>query len=242
MTDTQIKKTGTLYLIPCPIGSNAPEEVLPKDTLATLYELEVFFVENLKSARHFIKAAGHPKEIRSLHLDELHKRTDYSTLQSYIAYLKSGKNAGIISESGCPGIADPGSALVNLAHQNNIEVISLVGPSAIVLALMGSGFNGQQFAFHGYLPKNDSDLKQKISALEKESKNKNQSQIFIETPFRNQTFITNLLKFLHPETKLCIAYQIQQVDGFIQTKYSAEWRKKPPKLDKAPCVFILYVP
>lgn len=231
---------GTLYLIPCPIGTNSPIDVLPLDTLNTIQKLDHFFAENLKTTRHTLKACEHPKAIRELQIELLDKKTSFEEAQSYIQILKQGHDAGIMSEAGCPGVADPGSILVNLAHQNNIKVVPLIGPSSILLALMASGANGQNFAFHGYLPKEGSELKNKLKSLENESAKNSCTQIFIETPYRTNNLVASIIQHCKPKTLFCLAYNLNQSNEKIISKPIHAWKKNTPKFDKSPCVFILY--
>ena len=231
---------GKVYLIPCPIGDNSPLSVLPKHTLEVIGQLQHFVVENVKTARHFLKACEHPLPIQSLQFDILDKKTDPMLIPEMLEICTQGKNIGIVSEAGCPGVADPGSALVHLAHAKGIQVVPLIGPSSILLAIMAAGFNGQSFAFHGYLPKSGPDLKKRVQQLERISREMNQTQVFIETPFRTQNLIQNLLATCSGKTKLCVAANINQVDEKIISMSVENWKKSKPNFDNVPAVFLLY--
>lgn len=230
---------GILYLIPCPIGENSPEEVLPKHTLEVIQSLDYFIVENEKTSRRFLRAANHPKAIRDLLFETLNKHTDENELSSFIKPLSEGKSIGIISEAGCPGVADPGALVVDLVHKKGFQVVPLIGPSSILMALMGSGFNGQSFSFVGYLPKDKKDLKDRIKDLESLSKKYNQTQIFIETPFRNTLLLENLKAFCTPSTKISIAANINQENEIIKTMPISKLQPNSLKIHKIPAVFSL---
>lgn len=231
---------GVIYLIPCPLGSDRPLDSLPRHTLEIVRELNTFVVENAKSARHFVRDCEHPKAIRELQFDILDKKTDSLLIPEIIAPCLNGENIGVISEAGCPGVADPGSELINYAHLKNIKVIPLIGPSSILQALMASGFNGQKFAFHGYLPKNTDDLKRKLKSFEKHIREFKQTQIFIETPYRTDALLRNISNFTPKDLKLCIAANINQVDESIVTKSIDQWKISLPEYGKIPAVFLLY--
>lgn len=232
--------TGNIYLIPCPLGQDSPLESLPSHTLDVVKKLSHFVVENAKSARHFVKACEHPTAIRELQFDILDKKTDPTLIPDIIAPVYEGHDIGVISEAGCPGVADPGSELINYAHRKNLKVIPLIGPSSILQALMASGFNGQKFAFHGYLPKNSDDLKRKMKSFEKHIRDYRQTQIFIETPYRTNQLLQNLCSFAAKDIKLCIAANINQVNELIQTKTIEQWKKTKIDFEKSPAVFLLY--
>lgn len=230
---------GILYLIPCPIGENSPSDVLPKHTIETIQNLEYFVVENEKTSRRFLRAADHPKAIRELNFNTLNKHTSPEELSELTTALKDGFSVGVISEAGCPGVADPGAQLVDIAHKMNIQVIPLIGPSSILLALMASGFNGQSFSFVGYLPKDKSAFKSEIKDLELRSKKKKQTQIFIETPFRNQQMVENLKTFCNPNTKVCIASNINQKNESIVSTTIGKLRPNTLNIHKIPAVFLI---
>lgn len=232
--------SGVIYLIPCPLGSDSPLDSLPQHTLSAVHSLEHFVVENAKSARHFVKDCKHPKAIQELTFDILDKKTDPLLIPEIIVPCFQGINIGVISEAGCPGIADPGSELINYAHLKGIKVIPLIGPSSILQALMASGFNGQKFAFHGYLPKNTDELKRKIKSFEKHIRDFRQTQLFIETPYRTDQLLKNITSTAALDLKLCIAANINQESESIITKTIAEWKKAPPEFGKSPAVFLLY--
>ena len=230
---------GKLYLIPTTLGDNDPTEVLPLSVRNTILQLDCFIVENEKTARRFIKNICPEKNQQILKFYLIDKHTDSNFYESYLDQCFSGISVGVISEAGVPGIADPGAEIVKIAHLKNIQVIPLVGPSSILLAMMSSGFNGQNFAFNGYLPIDFVDKKIKIRTLEKLSKENNQSQIFIETPYRNNKLLEDLIATLHPSTKLCIAADLTLSTEYIQTLSIKEWKNKKVDLHKRPAIFII---
>ncbi len=236
----QKQTLGTLYLIPTTLGDTAPLEVLPITVKETVEKLSVFIVENEKTARAFIKKICPNKKQSSLVLLPLNKRTTAADLPYYLDACKKGESVGLLAEAGCPGIADPGAEIVNLAHTNNITVKPLVGPSSILLAMMSSGLNGQNFAFHGYLPIDKSDKKTTLKRLERISLEHNQSQLFIETPYRNQKMLDDLCSILSATTKLCIACNITLPTEYIKTKYIREWKKNKVDFHKKPTLFIIH--
>lgn len=227
-----------LYLIPTPLSNGPAEPVLPVQTLEVIHSLDLFVVEELRTARRFLKSIGYKKSFEEVVFIELNEHTGPAELPSLIKPLLAGKNAGLLSEAGCPAIADPGAALVLLAHKHHIKVIPLTGPSSILLALMSSGLNGQNFAFNGYLPKQRDERVRKIRERETVSRKENQTQIFIETPYRNNHLLEDLLAHCHPGTRLCIAADLTSADEFIHTRKIADWRKQPPDLDKKQVVFL----
>lgn len=230
---------GIVYLIPCPIGENAPEDVLPKHTIAVIRSLENFIVENEKTSRRFLSAANHPKVIRELIFETLNKHTREEEISAYLNPLSEGISIGVISEAGCPGVADPGAQVVALAHKKGYQVIPLIGPSSILMALMGSGFSGQSFSFVGYLPKDKKDLKNRVKELESISKKFNQTQIFIETPFRNTQLLENLKAYCSPSTLISIAANINQANEIITTMPISKLQPNSLKIHKIPTVFSL---
>ncbi len=234
-----MKKLGTLLLIPTAISENTTALVLPEMVIQTIYTLDEFIVEDEKSARRFLKSIQYPKSLNDLTLHVLNKHTNQNDIPLFIKSLENGKDIGLLSEAGCPCIADPGSVVVNLAHQKNIPVKPLVGPSSILLALIASGFNGQHFLFHGYLPIEKSFRIKKIKELEFNSKRESQTQIFMETPFRNMQLLNDLLNTCNSETKLCIAVDITGINEFIQTKSMSAWKKSLPELHKRTAIFLL---
>lgn len=235
-----MKNLGTLYLIPVMLGDNPSDEVLPMKVVRIIELIDTYVVENSKVARKFIKAIVPTKSQPSLHLFELNKHTDSKEINSFIQPLLEGKNMGLMSDAGCPGVADPGAVVVKLAHEKGIKVVPLVGPSSILLSMMGSGMNGQSFTFNGYLPIDKSDKKTMLKNLEKWSFERDQSQIFIETPYRNNQLLEEMTQILHPNTLLCIACDITLPTEFIQTKTISYWKKNKPELHKRPCIFILH--
>lgn len=234
------EKTGTLYLIPCTLGDTPAEQVLPQHVIDVARGLQYYVVEQLKTARQFLSALKHAQPIQSLHFETLNEHTTAAELPALLKPLLEGFDVGIISEAGCPGIADPGADLVSLAHKKGIRVIPLVGPSSILMALMASGMNGQCFAFHGYLPIDDADRAKTITALETESRIRRQTQMFIETPYRNEKLFSALLARCHPQTLLCVATDISLASEQIQTRTIAQWKSQPaPQLNKRPSLFLL---
>lgn len=232
--------SGTLYLIPCTLGDTPAEQVLPQHVIAVARNLSHFVVEQPKTARQFLSALKPEQPIQSMHFASLNEHTASSELVALLAPLLAGHDVGIISEAGCPGIADPGADLVALAHRRAIRVVPLVGPSSILLALMASGLNGQCFAFHGYLPIAEADRNRSIAALEAESAKRKQTQLFIETPYRNEKLFSALLGNCRPNTLLCIAADITLPSEQIQTRSIAQWKSQPmPQLNKRPSMFLL---
>jgi 16S rRNA (cytidine1402-2'-O)-methyltransferase len=231
-------KIGILYMIPSFL-SEENTTVIPDNTKKILFSLDHFIVENEKSARHFLKAAGYPKPLQQLHLQVLNEHTKPEEIPGLLKPLLAGMNAGIISEAGCPGIADPGSDLVKLAHEKNIDVIPLVGPSSILLALMSSGMNGQRFIFLGYLPREKSLRVKAIRELEKNCMTKNETQIFIEAPYRNAQLLDDILNTCNAETRLCIAVDLTSPSQLVKTLTIKEWKKRIPDIQKRPVVFLV---
>jgi len=231
---------GKLYLIPTTLGDNEPLEVLPLLVKKVIEELDCFIVENEKTARKFIKRITPRKSQPSLTILKLDKYADQLEVRSYLDACENGTSIGLLSEAGVPAIADPGAEIVKLAHEKGVKVVPLVGPSSIILAMMASGFNGQNFAFNGYLPIDTSERKKAIKSLEKLSKEKNQSQIFIETPYRNDKMFTDLKSTLTPTAKLCIACNITLEDEYIRTLEIKDWKSEHPDLHKKPTIFIIH--
>ncbi|MEO8332749.1 MAG: SAM-dependent methyltransferase [Gallionella sp.] len=231
---------GVLYLIPCTLGDSPAEQVLPQHVIAVARKLRHFVVEQPKTARQFLSALKPEQPIQSLHFASLNQHTDPNELANLLAPLLAGEDLGIISEAGCPGIADPGADLVLLAHHKGIRVVPLVGPSSILLALMASGLNGQCFAFHGYLPIAEPERNKAIASLEAESAKRRQTQMFIETPYRNEKLFRALLAHCRPQTLLCVATDITLHGEQIQTRSIEFWKSQPiPRLDKRPSMFLL---
>lgn len=232
--------TGTLYLIPVPLGPVAPSQHLHPDTLALIRPLTHFVVEQAKTARAFLKAVGTDAPLQALQLEELNEHSRGKRIDHLLDPLRAGHNVGLLSEAGCPAVADPGADLVALAQQENIRVAPLVGPSSLLLALMGSGLNGQRFAFQGYLPAKEPERSKNLRDLESESRKKRQTQLFIETPYRNHALFEALLQTCQPSTRLCLATDLTLPSEQIHTRSIAQWKKNPPPdLDRRPTVFLL---
>lgn len=232
--------SGTLYLIPVPIGDTEVSEVIPPKIVHTINSIRHYIVENERTARRMLIKMGITTAIDDLHFYLLNKHTEKNDLPGYINLLKEN-NVGLLSEAGVPAIADPGSDVVAMAHERDINVVPLVGPSSILMAMMASGLNGQNFAFVGYLPIKPHDKVKRLKQLEQRSKTENQSQIFMDTPFRNNQLLGDILNGCSPATRLCIASNISTPDAFIKTKSIAEWKKKKPELNKIPTIFILHL-
>jgi 16S rRNA (cytidine1402-2'-O)-methyltransferase len=231
---------GKLYLIPTTLGDTEPLEVMPLSVKKVVEEIDYYIVENEKSARAFIKKISPKKAQPSLQIMSLDKYAEEIETRRYLDVCKQGISVGLLSEAGVPAVADPGASIVKLAHENNIQVVPLVGPSSILMALMSSGMNGQNFAFNGYLPIDKGDRKKALKDLEKLSKEKNQSQIFIETPYRNEKMFADLKAVLSPSTKLCIAADITLSSEFIKTLSMEDWKHQTPDLHKKPAIFIIH--
>jgi 16S rRNA (cytidine1402-2'-O)-methyltransferase len=230
--------TAALYLIPNLIAEDTHEKVIPAYLKNVLAGLKHFLAEDIRTARRYLSSLKIYGSIEALHFEVLDKETRPEAMESLFAPLFAGESIGIISESGCPGIADPGALAVKFAHEHSIRVIPLVGPSSILLALMASGLNGQHFAFHGYLPIDSKESSNAIKAFEKESKLKNQTQIFIETPYRNNAVMNNLLKSLHDDTSLCVAIDVTGGTEEIRTLPVKKWKTLKPSFEKTPAVFL----
>lgn len=233
-------------MIPTPLGDNEPCEVLPSSVIALIQQVQVFVVEEIRTARRFLSRTGLKGHIDELSFYELNEHTDRETIESYIRILKGSsqqppKDVAMISEAGLPAVADPGALLVALAHDNDIEVVPFVGPSSLMLALMSSGMNGQCFAFTGYLPVKPAERRAKITQIEKLSKQLHQTQIMIETPYRNDSLMEDLLSVCAPSTRICVAADITLPTAFIKTKSVEQWRKTQLTIGKRPCVFVLQV-
>lgn len=231
---------GKLYLIPTTLGDNEPLEVLPLSVKKVVESLDYFIVENQKTARRFIKRITPNKSQPSLVLKSIDKYADAMEVTKYLDVCDEGVSIGLLSEAGVPAIADPGAEVVKLAHKKNIQVVPLVGPSSILLAMMASGMNGQNFAFNGYLPIDRADRKKAIKQLERLSLDKNQSQIFIETPYRNEKMFVDLKTTLTPSTDLSIACDITLSTEYIKTLSIEKWKKDHPDLQKRPAIFIIH--
>lgn len=236
----EAKQKGKLYLIPTTLGDTAPLEVLPISIKRAIENINYYIVENEKTARRSIKKISSGKSQPSLHIEVLNKYTEAQSLPGFLQPCIEGHDIGILSEAGCPGIADPGAEVVRIAHEKEIQVVPLVGPSSIFLALMASGMNGQNFAFKGYLPIDSGERKKAIKLMEKISKEQQQSQICIETPYRNDKLLQELLKTLSEQTQLCVACDITLPTEYIVTKTVRDWKNTPVELHKRPAIFIIH--
>jgi 16S rRNA (cytidine1402-2'-O)-methyltransferase len=230
---------GTLFLIPTTLGNSALATVIPQEVLQRVRALEYFVAENPKTARAYLKQVGTSKPLQELHIATLNEHTRDESVADMAAPLRAGHDVGVMSEAGCPGIADPGAKLVLHAHRHAMRVIPLVGPSSILLALMASGLNGQSFVFHGYLPVADVEREKALRELEKQSRRLKQTQIFIEAPYRNQKLLQSILRACASATLLCVAAEITLATEDIRTMSVAAWNKNPPQLDRRPAVFLL---
>lgn len=238
MDNTVDVKPGCLFLIPNIIADNTENDVIGARVKEELSNIQYFLAENIRTARRYLKSLNVYESIEPLQFQVLNKDTEYSELDSMCQPLKEGHHMGVVSESGCPGIADPGALAVRYAHNNNIRVIPLVGPSSLLLALMASGLNGQRFAFHGYLPIEQKESARTIKELEKESRQRNQSQLFIETPYRSSSLFRVLLNTLGGNTLLCVAVNITSPSENIKTRSVNEWKTVKYEVPKEPVVFL----
>ena len=230
---------GKLYLIPSPLGENDPSEVIPQPVLQSLVSFSTFVVEEVRTARRYLSRAGLKGKIGELQFFELNEHTDAATVESYIKLFDEDNDVALISEAGLPAVADPGAQLVALAHRHGIEVVPAVGPSSLMLALMASGLNGQSFAFCGYIPAKTEERKSKLRTLEKVSGQLKQTQIIIETPYRNDSLLNDILSVCNASTRICIAANITMPDAYIRTKTVAQWKKEGIIIGKRPCVFLI---
>lgn len=231
---------GTLYLIPVPLGPSSPADVLPGPVLDHAKRLKHFVAENAKSARAFLKSLPSETPLQQIEIQELNEHTNRNSLPGLLAPLLAGHDMGLISEAGCPAVADPGAALVALAHESDIPVVPMIGPSSILLALMGSGLSGQNFAFNGYLPAKDDLRRKSILALENDSRRERRTQLFIETPYRNVKMLQALLDACAPQTRIGIATDLTLESQRIMTMRCSEWKRQTlPDIDKRPTVFLL---
>ena len=233
-----VESPAKIYLIPSPIAPGTQGLVLTPQVLNIIGKLEYYLVENIRTSRRFI-ASLKIRDVSELHFEVVDKRTTHSELEKLLQPVKDGHSVGIISEAGCPVVADPGSNVVKWAHQNQIQVIPLTGPSSILLALIASGMNGQHFEFHGYLPIDANARAKKLRSLEKESTVTGKTQIFMETPYRNQALLKALMEQCQSSTLLCVASNLTATDEMVRTKRVDEWRTKPPDLHKKPTIFLL---
>ena len=230
---------GKLYLIPTPLGEGDPARVLPASVLEVIPTLDCFVVEELRTARRFLSAAGLKGHIDGLEFHELNEHTRPQEVEAFAKLFEKGRCVGLLSEAGLPAVADPGALLVALCHRHGIEVVPLVGPSSLMLALMASGLNGQSFAFVGYIPAKTEERRSAIKTLEKRSAAARQTQILIETPYRNDSLLADLLACLNGHTRVCVAANLTCPDQFIQTRTVAEWKSNPITIGKRPCVFLI---
>ncbi len=230
---------GKLYLIPSPLGDNQPSEVLPEMVFETIGRIRTYVVEEVRTARRFLSRAGLKGKIDTLEFHELNEHTSSEQIEDYLGLFERGEDIGLISEAGLPAVADPGAQLVALCHKRGIEVIPLVGPSSLMLALMASGLNGQSFAFCGYIPAKSDERKSRLKVLEKVSSQLNQTQIIIETPYRNDSLLADILSVCNPSTRLCIAADLTLPTAYIRTASIGDWKKNVPTIGKRPCVFLL---
>ena len=229
-----------LYLIPVTLGETSVNQVLPTYNHDVIMGIRHFIVENIRSARRFLRQVDRQFPIDDSTFYEMGKHADEHLFSQYLQPLRDGKPMGVISEAGCPAVADPGADIVAIAQRQNLRVIPLVGPSSRIMAVMASGLNGQSFAFNGYLPVDDADRARKLKALESRAWNEHQTQLFIETPYRNQKMFQALLQSLRPQTRMCIAAGITTADEYIHTHTIAEWKKKQlPDLSKVPAIFLI---
>lgn len=231
---------GKLYLIPSLIGDGRASDVLPAGTLNILPHIDHFIVEELRTARRFLRKAGVTRSLDELSFEIFNEHSVKEDIEHLLAPAMNGKDIGLLSEAGTPCIADPGSEIVEMAHQKGIITIPLTGPSSILLSLMASGFNGQNFAFIGYLPVDRNERSRKIKEVERVARERSQTQIFIETPYRNLQLFDALLQHCQEETRLCIATEITSENGFVFTRSIRNWKTLKPDIHKKPTVFLLY--
>lgn len=231
---------GILYLIPVPLGPTPPEASLPASVLATVRPLKHFVVEQAKTARAFLKAVGTDTVLQELQLEELNEHTKADVLDHLLTPLRAGHDVGLLSEAGCPAVADPGANLVALAQYEGIRVVPLIGPSSLLLALMASGLNGQRFAFQGYLPTKETERNKALKDLEAESRKRQQTQIFIETPYRNRALFDAILQNCQLTTRVTVATDLSLPSESVRTRSVQAWKKEtPPEIERRPTVFLL---
>lgn len=232
--------SGTLYLLPCPIAAAALHASLPAEVIATARRLEHFLVEDARTARAFLKDLGHPKAIRDLAIDEIGHAPRAESIEAWLAPVVAGRDAAIVSEAGCPAVADPGGTIVAAAHARGIRVRPLVGPSSILLALMAAGLDGQRFRFHGYLPIAAEERTASLKALERESKARTETQVFIETPYRSAPMFDAVLAACAPSTRVAVAVDLTGPAEFVGMRTAQQWKaaERPP-LQRQPAVFCL---
>lgn len=231
---------GVLHLIPVMLGDGDARSMLPQTTIDTISALDYFIVENEKSARRFLKSAAHPRPLQQLTLERFDKDSSLRRAEQLLRPLLAGRSAGVLSEAGCPAVADPGALLVAAAHRQRLRIVPHVGPASLLLALMASGFNGQRFAFHGYLPVPHDDCRKEIARLERESCSNDTTEIFIETPYRNDALLKTLLEICDANTRLCVASDLTLATETIRSMTIAEWKQNQPAIGRRPSVFVLY--
>ncbi len=229
-----------LYLLPVTLGETPIDRVLPSYNKEIILNIKYFIVEDVRSARRFLKKVDASVDINSLTFYELNKHTLPEAISDYLRPLADGHSMGVISEAGCPAVADPGADVVAIAQRKRLKVVPLVGPSSIILSVMGAGFNGQNFAFNGYLPIDPAERARRLKELENRVYQENQTQLFIETPYRNQKLMEEILHVCRPQTRLCIAANITCEGEYIQTRTVKEWKGHLPDLNKIPCIFLIY--
>lgn len=229
-----------LYLIPCTLGDTPIDKVLPAYNHEIIVGIRHFIVEDIRSARRFLKRVEREINIDELTFYELNKHISPDAISSYLAPLQNGCPMGVISEAGCPAVADPGADVVAIAQRKKLKVVPLVGPSSIILSVMASGFNGQSFAFHGYLPIDGGERAKKLKQLESRAYGEHQTQLFIETPYRNLKMFDDILRTCRPQTRLCVAANLTCEGEYAVTHTVAEWKGKRPPIDKIPCIFLIY--
>ena len=229
-----------LYLLPVTLGDTAVERVLPPYNREVILQIRYFIVEDVRSARRFLKKVDASIDIDKLTFFELNKHTQPEVISGYLQPLVEGHSMGVVSEAGCPAVADPGADVVAIAQRKQLKVVPLVGPSSIILSVMGAGFNGQNFAFNGYLPIDPSERARRIKELENRVYSEDQTQLFIETPYRNRKLLEEILHACRPQTRLCIAANITCEGEYIRTRTVKEWKGRLPELNKIPCIFLIY--
>ena len=230
---------GRLFLIPSPLGDNDPREVIPEGVLSLLPKINIYVVEAVRTARRYLSAAGLKGHIQDLDFHELNEHTTPAEVEALIPLFDGGQDVVLITEAGLPAVADPGSQLVKLCHRHGIEVVPMSGPSSLMLALMASGLNGQSFAFMGYLPAKTDERRQALRTIEKHSAAARQTKIFIETPYRNDSLLADILSVCQPSTELCLAADITLPDATIHTRTVSEWKRCNTVIGKRPCVFLI---
>lgn len=230
---------GRLFLIPSPLGDNDPAEVIPAGVLSMLPSISTYVVEAVRTARRYLSAAGLKGHVQDLEFHELNEHTTPEEVEALMKLFDDGRDVGLITEAGLPAVADPGAQLVRLCHRHGVEVVPMSGPSSLMLALMASGLNGQSFAFLGYLPAKTEERRQALRSIEKHSSTARQTKIFIETPYRNDSLLADILSVCKADTEVCIAANITMPDAFIRTKTAGEWKKSVPTIGKRPCVFLI---